>query len=239
MTGTSPKCEPHDVLDYSCDSDSNDTVVLKDEDTYNQSENGVSFVRFVSLDGNATTDGDLVPMNTQKQVCMPKLSALPTELSFLNSYPYLLSSNLPPRSFMFTDCRIEMGLDPQKQRPVVENPISSTPEPIAPPPPPLSHNLVEIAPKALPPQIAVAPQPPTETPPIPPPTFKPPKPVQLSDIRCKNREAARKCRAKKKNYIQQLEHDYKELKVALNVPFFLRQLSFLPFWLLTRSCDSF
>lgn len=226
MTGSPPGCTHQDVLDISCDSDSGDTVILKDDDACDQSEKGVSFIRFISIEGNATTDGDLVPSSTPKHGSNPKLTNLPTGLSFLNS-SHLFSPNLSPGSFMFTECRLEMGMDDQKSRQMVENsasiPASTSSNSDS--APPLTRNFVEIAPKILPtpvlpsslqqvvPTISIP-----ETIPNSAPNFKHPKPVQLSQLRCKNREAARKCRAKKKNYIQQLENDFKELKVALNIP---------------------
>ncbi|VDK36727.1 unnamed protein product [Taenia asiatica] len=223
MTGSLPNCTHENADEYSCDSDSGDTVILRDDDPLDQCENGLSFVRFMSLEGGATTDGDLVTTTAARSASKSRLTPLPPGLSFLHNHPHFLATSIPPGSFMFTDCRLQMSMDEQKLHQTVENssnfstPVSSSSGTIA----YLPQNFIEIAPKPISPPIH------TSTPPSHPlPTqiplpekalgtnghFKHPKSIQLSDLRCKNREAARKCRAKKKNYIQQLEHDFKDLK---------------------------
>ncbi|VDM30224.1 unnamed protein product [Hydatigera taeniaeformis] len=221
MTGSSPSRTHENVDQYSCDSDSGDTVILRDEDSLDQCEKGLSFVRFMSIEGGATTDGDLVTAAVARSASKSKLTTLPPGLSFLHNHPHLLATSIPPGSFMFTDCRLQMAMDEQKLHQTLDNipnfstPVSSSSEAIS----YLPQNFIEIAPKPISPPLH------TSTPHSPSTPFSPserasdtndnfkhPKSVQLSDLRYKNREAARKCRAKKKNYIQQLEHDFKDIK---------------------------
>ncbi|KAH9283522.1 hypothetical protein ECG_03572 [Echinococcus granulosus] len=223
MTGSSSNYAHENVDDYSCDSDSGDTLILTNDDPPDQCEKGLSFVRFMSLEGGATTDGNLVTSASARNASKSKLAPLPPGLSFLHNHPHFLASSIPPGSFMFTDCRLQMAMDEQKLHHAVENSLnfptsaSSGSETST----CLPHNFVEIAPKPTSPPLHAS-----TPPPHPPPIltslsekasiandpFKHPKSIQLSDLRCKNREAARKCRAKKKNYIQQLEYDFRELK---------------------------
>lgn len=202
-------------------------MILRDDDPLDQCEKGLSFVRFMSLEGGATTDGELVTTAAVRSASKSKLTPLPPGLSFLHNHPHFLATSIPPGSFMFTDCRLQMSMDEQKPHQTVENsqifstPVSSNSGTIA----YIPQNFIEIAPKPLSPPLHAS-----TPPPHPPSTqilsekgldtndhFKHPKSIQLSDLRCKNREAARKCRAKKKNYIQQLENDFKDLKVLCAV----------------------
>ncbi|KAL5110641.1 Proteasome maturation protein [Taenia crassiceps] len=203
MTGSSPNCAHENVDAYSCDSDSGDTVILGCDDPLDRCEKGLSFDRFMSLEGGATTDGDLVTTAAAKIASKSKLAPLPPGLSFLHNHPHFLATSIPPGSFMFTDCRLQMAMDEQKLHQTAENnpnfssPVLATPKPISSPPPPHPPpSQIPLSEKVLDTNDH----------------FRHPKSIQLTDLRCKNREAARKCRAKKKNYIQQLEHDFKDLK---------------------------
>lgn len=204
-----------DPEDISYESDSNDTVILGDDEPLEDSpkkpnDAGISFIRFISFDANATTDGDLGTV-ASTDVTAPQLTTLPSGLSFLQSHPYILSDSALPRgSFMFTDCRLQMAADEERSRHTIEEnetliaaPMSSESE---------SNSCSAQDPSPTLPSIS-----PLSAGPIPiRPAIESPRQHQflhLTDKKCKNREAARKCRQKKKNYIQQLEHDFKELKV--------------------------
>uniref|UniRef100_A0A5K3F470 BZIP domain-containing protein n=1 Tax=Mesocestoides corti TaxID=53468 RepID=A0A5K3F470_MESCO len=199
----------------SCDSDSDATVILKDDESVGlrntKFQSGLSFARFISFHGNGTTDGDIVSATSADTSQKPYLTTLSSELSFLQNNPYVLSATLPPGSFMFTDCRIQMAMDERRSRQVSGNdvafsaPTSSSPE---------SSNCSSQG--TIQPASSSSSTPPPARPLAIKPSLKDvnrPNDVHLSELRCKNREAARKCRAKKKNYIQQLEHNYKELKM--------------------------
>ncbi|KAM3173073.1 hypothetical protein ACTXT7_013218 [Hymenolepis weldensis] len=200
--------------DGSCDSDSAETVVLGDDLGYDRCSKGISFLRFMSVEGR-NTDGDLL-------LSKPRLSDLPTGLSILKNHVNFTETSLPPGSFSFKECLIKMDMDSQDKG-LVENsyPVSSAADSTTHSPNVdaktlpnhTNHVLTSVLdPIMIPPNLASPQIAPRSEGSSPDGQFKQPRSIPISELRCKNREAARKSRAKKKNYIQQLEHDFKELK---------------------------
>lgn len=229
---------PQEDDDGSCDSDSAETVVLADELGYG-CDKGISFIRFMSVEGSSTTDGDLISQVPSKNDSKPRLSDLPTGLSILKNHAHFSDCPLPPGSFMFTECRVKMEMDGQRVLHEAENVSPFPPLVLSPSDSETNspHSLPKINPIPMNPALAgVVPMVPSTNASLPQESsasessssdgqFKQPKLIPLSDLRYKNREAARKSRAKKKNYIQQLEHDFKELKVIIILLIFVLTLS--------------
>ncbi|VDO06117.1 unnamed protein product [Rodentolepis nana] len=197
--------------DSSCDSDSAETVVLGDDLGFDRCNKGISFLRFMSVEDDRDASGDLL---LSKCVSKPRLSDLPTGLSILKNHVNFTESSLPPGSFSFKECRIKMDMDSQHKRLVEHSsPDSTTHSPNVDSEALPNHILSPVLdPIVIPinsslPQIAPLSEGSSSDG-----QFKQPRSIPISELRCKNREAARKSRAKKKNYIQQLEHDFKELK---------------------------
>ncbi|VDL85312.1 unnamed protein product [Schistocephalus solidus] len=209
-------------------SDSGDTVILQESETpekcEQQSSSGISFLRFVSIDGQTyeprphltkRTIYEALAAQSSTVVCTTADKCLPG-LSFLQSHPSfsaLLQS--ASRSFALTDGKIhpisgemEHNLEPLPDVPsVISSPSPST----------STGSTTNISPNlpALGTHVAIAPKSISNDQTTPSAEYslssdgRMPYPAVL---RTKNREAARKCRQKKKNYIMQLEKDFKELK---------------------------
>nr|CDS31293.1 expressed protein [Hymenolepis microstoma] len=187
--------------DSSGDSDSAETVVLGDDLGYDR----------CNKEDDRDADGDLL---LSKCLSKPRLSDLPTGLSILKNHVNFTETSLPPGSFSFKECLVKMDMDSQEKRFVEHSaPDSTTHSPNVDAESLPNHILTPVLDPIMIPINSTLPQ-------IAPVTegsssdgqFKQPRSIPISELRCKNREAARKSRAKKKNYIQQLEHDFKELK---------------------------